>query len=164
MKGLDENRYAFNLVIVFCYLLRDSDILLIRRRKEPYRGHLTVPGGKKERGESLFDTCRREVFEETGLIVDDISLSGIVSNYGNSMNAEVMSFYFLSRSFHGVPCSGPEGDVDWYNIDQSFFNEGISPFYKLISPLVLEERNRLFNGRINIDDYGNILSSDLLFL
>ena len=37
MKGLDENRYAFNLVIVFCYLLRDSDILLIRRRKEPYR-------------------------------------------------------------------------------------------------------------------------------
>lgn len=164
MKGLDEKKYAFNLVIVFCYLIRGGDVLLIKRSKAPYQGHITVPGGKKERFESPFDACRREVLEETGIYLNDISLSGIVSNYSNDNDIEIMSFYFSSRDFHGIPHSGLEGNVGWYEIEKSFLHRDISPFYRLISPFVLEERHRLFHGRVHINDSGQIIESDIMFV
>ena len=47
---------AYCVPIVFCFLIRDDKILLIRRAKEPYKGEATVPGGRKRRGESIAST------------------------------------------------------------------------------------------------------------
>ena len=44
--------------IVFCFLIRDDKILLIRA-KEPYKGEATMPGGRKRRGESCPGLRRR---------------------------------------------------------------------------------------------------------
>ncbi|MGD0881767.1 MAG: NUDIX hydrolase [Acidimicrobiales bacterium] len=51
-------------------LLRDGEgrILIL---KPTYKGGWTVPGGQiEEGGESPWEACRREVAEETGLVVD----------------------------------------------------------------------------------------------
>lgn len=163
MKGLDEKKYGYSLLIVFCYIFRGNDILLIKRGKDPYKGDITVPGGKKERGESLVNACKREVLEETGLCLDSLSLSGMVSNYRKGHDVEIMSFYFSSRDFRGVPRSGPEGELGWYDRNCSFSEKSISPFYRLLSPMVFEERDALFHGRIDLDEEGRILTSDLSF-
>jgi 8-oxo-dGTP diphosphatase len=44
-------------------------LLLVRRGREPSRGLWSVPGGRVEPGESGPDAVRREVLEETGLLV-----------------------------------------------------------------------------------------------
>jgi 8-oxo-dGTP diphosphatase len=44
--------------------------------KPTYKGGWTIPGGQMEaNGESPWDACRREVLEETGLVVDRAELA-----------------------------------------------------------------------------------------
>lgn len=42
-------------------------VLLIRRGQPPSQGRWTVPGGRVERGETLEQALRRELYAETGL-------------------------------------------------------------------------------------------------
>jgi 8-oxo-dGTP diphosphatase len=44
-----------------------TEVLLMKRKKEPYMGMYAIPGGKLEEGESYLEGAKRELFEETGL-------------------------------------------------------------------------------------------------
>ena len=50
-------------------VLQGRQILLIRRKLEPYKGDWTLPAGYEEYDESPAETAVRETKEETGLIV-----------------------------------------------------------------------------------------------
>ena len=65
--------YEQKLIIVGVVLNKSGEILLTQRYDpELSDAHLKwdLPGGKREPGEALEDTCRREVVEETGYRVD----------------------------------------------------------------------------------------------
>lgn len=49
---------------------REDRVLLVRRGKAPRQGQWSLPGGAQHVGETLFATARREILEETGLIVE----------------------------------------------------------------------------------------------
>ena len=53
-------------------------ILLLRRRQspgDPWSGHFSFPGGRRDEGDaSLFSTCLRETWEETGIILSEDGL------------------------------------------------------------------------------------------
>lgn len=51
-------------------VIHNAKVLLIRRASEPLKGEWSVPGGLVELGEKLLDALKREVLEETGLIVE----------------------------------------------------------------------------------------------
>ena len=54
---------------------RGAEVLLVRRSHAPRAGQWSLPGGLQELGETVFETARREVREETGLTV---SISGLI--------------------------------------------------------------------------------------
>jgi ADP-ribose pyrophosphatase YjhB (NUDIX family) len=54
---------------VAAVVLRDNDILLIRRGREPLLGAWSLPGGALELGETMAEGVVREIFEETGIRV-----------------------------------------------------------------------------------------------
>lgn len=57
-------------------ILNTTNEVLLQKR---YDGGWGLPGGLMELGESLEDTAKREVLEETGLIIEDLKLLGIFS-------------------------------------------------------------------------------------
>jgi ADP-ribose pyrophosphatase YjhB (NUDIX family) len=50
------------------------EILLVERGKEPLKGLWSLPGGILEVGEKLVDGIRREVREETGLVIEPLTM------------------------------------------------------------------------------------------
>ncbi|MDN3718421.1 NUDIX domain-containing protein [Roseibium salinum] len=51
-------------VSVLCH--RDGRVLMVKRGKDPYKGHWSLPGGLVELGETLLEAAERELLEETG--------------------------------------------------------------------------------------------------
>lgn len=61
----------------------DLNLLLIRRKGFPYKNHWAIPGGFLEVGkESIDDTAKRELYEETGLNINNIYLKQLYT-FGN---------------------------------------------------------------------------------
>ena len=132
--------YAYTALIVFCFLLRDGEILLIRRANEPYKGEITVPGGRKKRGESLKEACAREMFEETGYVLKNMDFAGILHAYypGRSNSIEYLSNYFVCRDFEGELRASDEGELLWVDVKKSLTLPGIHPFYVRLLPDILK--------------------------
>lgn len=57
-------------------------LLVIQRGHEPAKGLWSVPGGKVEQGETDEQALRREIAEETGLLVEVGELAGSVERPG----------------------------------------------------------------------------------
>jgi ADP-ribose pyrophosphatase YjhB (NUDIX family) len=55
-------------------IFRRDCVLLIERGKPPLKGYWSLPGGAVETGEHLEEGVRREVLEETGLVVKPVRL------------------------------------------------------------------------------------------
>ncbi|GHV51597.1 DNA mismatch repair protein MutT [Bacteroidia bacterium] len=65
--------YYFNpSAAVACFVRNgQGELLLVRRAKEPAKGTLDLPGGFADSFETAEDSVRREMKEETGLVVND---------------------------------------------------------------------------------------------
>jgi len=138
--------YAYTALIVFCFLLKDDKILLIRRANEPYKGEITVPGGRKRRGESLKEACVREMFEETGYVLKadkNLEFAGILhacrqAGSGQAGSIEYLSNYFVCRDFEGELKASDEGELLWVKVEESLTLPGIHPFYVRLLPDILQ--------------------------
>jgi len=77
-------------------VLNRGKILLIKRAKEPSRGEWSIPGGLVEVGETLHSAVVREVYEETGLIVEPSTLVKLVERIIPDETGEILYHYILA--------------------------------------------------------------------
>ena len=67
----DTRRYPPRPILGVGALIFDGNrILLVERGREPLKGSWSLPGGVVEVGERLDHAIRREVLEETGLVIE----------------------------------------------------------------------------------------------
>ncbi|QIB33313.1 NUDIX hydrolase [Ancylobacter pratisalsi] len=55
---------------VLAVVLREDQVMLVRRANPPDQGLWGFPGGRMEVGETHFDAALRELMEETGIVAD----------------------------------------------------------------------------------------------
>lgn len=70
-------------------------VLLIRRGQEPLKGAWSLPGGAVELGETLEEAVRREVLEETGLIVEPLAVVEAFDRIARDPSDRVKYHYVL---------------------------------------------------------------------
>lgn len=71
----DDRRYPKRPILgIGALIFKRNRILLVERGKEPLKGYWSLPGGALETGELLEDGIRREVLEETGLVVKPLEV------------------------------------------------------------------------------------------
>lgn len=95
-------------------IVEDGENFLVQiREKQDWPG-LTFPGGKVEAHESIYESCIREVKEETGLEVSHLKLCGIIHYDLVGSNEQTIIFLFKTSCFKGkLLTTFNEGKVYW---------------------------------------------------
>ncbi|MFC1693941.1 NUDIX domain-containing protein [Candidatus Latescibacterota bacterium] len=99
-------------------VLDERRVLLVLRAVEPHRGEWCLPGGFLEWGESPENGTRRELFEETGIDADKLSLIGVYDSYTGPQRHVLLVAYRVI-SWRGEPVPGDDAsDVQWFDFDE----------------------------------------------
>jgi ADP-ribose pyrophosphatase YjhB (NUDIX family) len=112
------------LVGVGAVVVDEGRVLLVRRGHEPLKGQWSLPGGLLELGEGLIDGVKREVKEETGLIVEPVELIELLDRIHR--DAERVRYHYviadyLCRVAGGVLQEASDADeVRW--VDRAEWN------------------------------------------
>lgn len=97
-------------------------VLLVKRGREPAKGQWAVPGGKVDLGETVVEAVRREVAEETGLVIEvkDVIWAGESIGPGSTP-----AWHYVLVDFLGRPAGGelsPRDDADdvgWFTAEEA---------------------------------------------
>lgn len=98
-------------------VVRDWQLLLVKRAIEPYRGWWDIPGGFLEADELPAEGAVREVREETGLCVEVQELFGFyMGQYSHRDGAmSCLNIYFLGQVVGGDERAGAETvELAWF--------------------------------------------------
>ncbi len=142
-----------------CYLIKEDKYLMLHRIKKDHdinAGKYIGVGGHVEEGESPTDCIKREVKEETGLILNRVKCRGYITFVmGEETEHAVL---FTSDDFSGTMTDDcDEGSLTWVDIDKVMdlnLWEGDRVFLKL-----LQERDDFFSLKLVYDKQDRLIDT-----
>lgn len=107
-------------------ILKDNKVLLGKRHEDPEKadsllngaGTWTMPGGKLDFGERIEDGAKRELFEETGMVL--INPKVICVNQDMVEGAHFITLGVYAEDFSGDPEVKEPDEItqwDWFDLD-----------------------------------------------
>lgn len=100
-----------------CMVYDDNGNVLVQDKVDNDWGGLTFPGGHIEKGESFVDSVIREVYEETGLKIENPRICGIKDWMEKDGSRYIVVFYKTNK-FSGELKSSEEGEVKWIPLEE----------------------------------------------
>ena len=106
-------------VVVF----RNEEVLLVKRKKAPYKGQWSIPGGKQRLGETVTQAVRRELREETGVEVNELTLIDVIDIMVPDEEGKILYHYIVAdyraHWLSGECSPGDDAqDVQWFNLNK----------------------------------------------
>ncbi len=108
----------YNIIVIFNKELNKT--LMCKRTKEPYKGMFNLVGGKIEKENDGLNEAYRELFEETGICNNDISLI-------HFMNIEYITFNKMIEVYYGILNKDVHlieevNKLEWIDMNDNFFD------------------------------------------
>ncbi|MFW9950677.1 MAG: NUDIX hydrolase [Candidatus Thorarchaeota archaeon] len=99
-RGHNDRHYPIMPHIgVGVMLVRDNQLLLVKRKYNPDAGYWSIPGGHLDLGERVEDAAEREALEETGFKVKVTKLAGIINKIMYDEAGKIEYHYVLINYF-----------------------------------------------------------------
>jgi 8-oxo-dGTP diphosphatase len=119
VEGEEDNRK--NPVPAVDFIIHNdnnnSKILLVRRKNEPFKGMLSIPGGFINERKTAEDAMMREAKEETSLIVEPIAILGVYSDPKRDPRMHTISITFITKIVQGNENAHDDAAaLQWVNI------------------------------------------------
>ena len=116
-----------------------SGRVVVQRRVRNYCG-ISFPGGHAEPGEPLYDSAVREIREETGLQIRNLTACGLMYWYNTKTGDKYFIHLYRTSDYTGtlVP-ETEEGPVFWVHPDE-LPNLQLAPNFAELLPIFLAEK------------------------
>lgn len=125
--------FSAKIEVVGCYCEYGEKILLLLRNSEKPQGNTwCIPGGKRktEEGESVYDALYREVYEETGVVINHFFVLPVMTLFVRSEELDFV--YYLFR------CVLPDDNVHIRAEEHNAYR-WVTPQEALTVPLIEDE-------------------------
>lgn len=112
---------------------KNNGKVLVQERIKCWNG-IAFPGGKVEEGESIVQSVKREIFEETGLMLKEVKICGIKDWYDKRTKQRDLIILFESSDFEGnLLEETTEGKVYWLDESEIFTKKFADDFDQLLN-------------------------------
>lgn len=147
---------------VRCFLIENGSVVVTKYNEEnPKAGYYEIPGGKIEEKEFPRDTAIREVKEETGMDIKNLTYKGKMT-----LEYPDRRFYFdlfRTNTYIGTPQDFEENTSQWIEILELLGKEKrlatILLLEKPYIPYLLDDENRI-NLYVKVDEDENIVETN----
>lgn len=98
----------------------ETKVLLVKRKKDPYKGKWALPGGFLEEDEPLEEGAKRELEEETGLKVKRLKQLRTFGTPGRDPRGRTISIVFFGEitSEESVKGNDDAEEAKWFHLDE----------------------------------------------
>lgn len=139
MLSLSSMEYKSPSITADGILIKNQQILLVKRKNQPFKGKWALPGGFVEYEEKTEDTVIREVLEETGLKTKINQLAGVYSDPDRDPRGHTITVAYILDIIGGELVAGDDAsDVKFFNVKElpnlsfdhsKIINEVLQRFY-----------------------------------
>ncbi len=99
---MDKPRNPIPTIDIILFENSNSNrVLLIKRKKDPFKDYFSLPGKFVNEGETVEDAVRREAEEELLVEVEPIDILGIYSDPNRDPRGHIMSITFIVKIITG---------------------------------------------------------------
>lgn len=105
--------------VIFKEVQNGYEVLLIRRKNEPFKNQWSLPGGFLEKGEDLETGALRELKEETGLSMQKLQQVGAFGALERDPRGRTISIAFTGKINNPIEVKGGDDaeDAQWFPLD-----------------------------------------------
>jgi 8-oxo-dGTP diphosphatase len=152
-QGLTNDRFMV-IPRTLIFITRDETVLLLKGapQKRLWANRYNGVGGHIEQGEDVFSAARRELVEETGLVVNDLWLCGVVMVDAGEKHG-ITIFIFKGDWIQGEAIPSEEGTLEWISRkDLSNYPLVEDLFVVLPKVLAYKPGDHLISGKYDYDE------------
>jgi 8-oxo-dGTP diphosphatase len=138
------------LLATLCYVKHDGHTLMLYRNRKPndiHAGKWNGLGGKFEAGETPEECVEREVREESGLVIRNPRLHGLLM-FPRFKGNDWYVFVFSATEFSGELIDSPEGRLEWIP-DEKLLSLNLWPSDQIFMPWI--QNGEFFSAKFDYE-------------